>query len=172
MSSREYNQKYYQEHKEAIKAQNKDYKRKHKELYSDYQKTYVKDHNDELKTYHQEWLKNNQNKLNGYAKKYHQTKNGRAHRLRIDYQTLDKKKNLVSTLTSEWIYNNILSGQVCVYCGENDWQKLGCDRLDNTRAHTPDNCVPCCKKCNCKKRTTYYGRYMLLNTPQFLKISK
>ena len=52
-------------------------------------------------------------------------------------------------LTAQWIVENILCG-VCE-CGESDWHKLGCDRIDETKPHTMDNIRCCCMKCNRKK---------------------
>lgn len=63
------------------------------------------------------------------------------------------------TLTPEWIIEHIFS-QPCHYCGETDWKKLGCDRLDNNLPHTPENVVPCCCECNKKKQKTPYDEYM------------
>lgn len=50
-------------------------------------------------------------------------------------------------LTVEWYVENILS-KPCVHCGETDWRKLGCNRIDNSKPHTIDNVEPCCRKCN------------------------
>ena len=50
-------------------------------------------------------------------------------------------------MTAEWIIKNIFS-RPCAHCGETDWRKLGCNRLDNSKPHTMDNCEPCCLKCN------------------------
>lgn len=50
---------------------------------------------------------------------------------------------------SEWMIENILL-KPCVHCGETDWTKIGCNRIDNTKPHTKDNVEPCCRNCNCK----------------------
>lgn len=47
----------------------------------------------------------------------------------------------------QWIIDNIYSGG-CIYCGETDWRKLGCDRIDNTKPYTKDNVVCSCARCN------------------------
>ena len=57
------------------------------------------------------------------------------------------------TLTEEWVVNHIFNSK-CVYCGESDWKKLGCDRIDNSQPHTPSNVVCCCGKCNREKHLT------------------
>lgn len=54
----------------------------------------------------------------------------------------------------QWIIDNIYSKE-CIYCGESDWRKLGCDRMNNERPHTKDNVVPCCKRCNTLKSNKF-----------------
>lgn len=81
-------------------------------------------------------------------KEYNSTPKGRALYLVCGYRASDIKHNRGEcTLNADWIINNIFNSQ-CIYCGETDWKKLGCDRIDNTKAHTEDNVVPCCKHCN------------------------
>lgn len=81
--------------------------------------------------------------------KYRSTPIGRANNLLKNYRREDKKNNRGNcTLSAEWIVNNIFSGQVCTHCGESDWRKLGVNRIDNSKPHTPDNCEPCCYRCN------------------------
>lgn len=81
-------------------------------------------------------------------KKYRQTKGGRALTLIHGYKVSDEKHNRGEcTLTKEWVIDNIFSSK-CYYCGETDWTKLGCDRIDNDKPHTPDNVVCCCTNCN------------------------
>lgn len=83
-----------------------------------------------------------------YDEKYLKTKNGRANNLLCAYRANDKKYGRGEcTLTAEWIVENIFS-KPCAHCGENDWRKIGCNRLDNSKPHTVDNVEPCCKKCN------------------------
>lgn len=92
--------------------------------------------------------------------KYHKTKYGRALYLLNGYRRLDKQgERGECTLTAQWIVDNIFSNH-CQYCDEDDWTKIGCDRIDNTKPHTPENCVPCCYHCNCKKHTMGYEEFM------------
>ena len=87
-----------------------------------------------------------------YLKQYIKTPRGRANNLLCGYRASDEKYNRGEcTLTADWIVENIFSGQKCVYCGESDWKKLGCDRIDDSLPHTPENCQPCCWKCNNQK---------------------
>lgn len=133
---RERDKKYYQEHKDHYR----DYKK-------EYNKKYYQEHN-----------------YGEYHKEYNKTQKGRARFLVRDYKRNDKNANRGEcTLTSDWIIKNIFTKQ-CVYCGESDWHELGCDRKDNSKPHTEDNVVPCCRHCNAKKGTMNYDQYMLLLT--------
>lgn len=75
---------------------------------------------------------------------------GRAHNLLAAYRKSDEKYNRGNgDLTAQWIVDNIFA-KPCVYCGENDWHKIGCNRLDNSKPHTRNNVEPCCMRCNLK----------------------
>lgn len=85
-----------------------------------------------------------------YNEKYLSTKKGRANNLLCSYRANDKKYNRGEcTLTAQWIVDNIFS-KSCVHCGEADWRKIGCNRLDNSKPHTENNVEPCCLKCNAR----------------------
>lgn len=72
----------------------------------------------------------------------------RAKRLVYSYKRQDeKKKRGECTLTALWIRDNIFP-HACFLCGESDWTKIGCDRIDNSKPHTEDNVRPCCAHCN------------------------
>lgn len=113
--------------------------------------------------YHKEWYSKNKKRKKKYPSndtKYRNSINGRAHYLLHSYIRADKKYNRSDcTLTAQWIVENILS-KSCVYCGNTDWHKLGCDRKDNSLSHTQDNCVPCCEKCNKEKGKKNYDEYI------------
>ena len=49
----------------------------------------------------------------------------------------------------------------CHYCGEEGWEIMGCDRIDNSKPHTPNNVVPCCDKCNRKRGRRDYEEFVL-----------
>lgn len=81
---------------------------------------------------------------------YRGTPMGRAVRLVSNYKNDDKQANRgEGDLTAQWVVDNILS-KPCAHCGKNDWKKLGCNRLDNSKPHTMDNVEPCCFECNSK----------------------
>lgn len=82
--------------------------------------------------------------------KYDKTPMGRAHHLLCAYNQSDKLNDRgKGDLSSRWIVENIFT-KPCAHCGETDWTKLGCNRLDNSKPHTMDNVEPCCMKCNLK----------------------
>ena len=94
------------------------------------------------------------------VKRYRNTPNGRANKLIHAYNLLDKKfKRGEGDLTVDWFLKNIFSSK-CVYCGESDWLKLGCDRIDNSKPHSITNVVCCCAQCNKKKGLKTYNEYM------------
>lgn len=99
-----------------------------------------------------------------YDEKYLSTKNGRAHNLLCSYRQNDKKYNRGEcTLTAEWIVENIFT-KSCAHCGESDWHKIGCNRIDDSKPHTPDNVEPCCLSCNdklAKKQSKQVYQYTL-----------
>ena len=83
-----------------------------------------------------------------YGAVYYNTPQGRATYLLSGYKALDKKFNRGKcSLTKDWIMDKIFASS-CTYCGESDWKKLGCDRIDNSLPHTPENCVCSCLNCN------------------------
>lgn len=100
------------------------------------------------------------NRPSSDKKQYRLTYSGRALSLLHGYTKSDIKHNRGEcTLTKDWIIDNIFSGQKCVYCGEDDWLKLGCDRIDNSKPHTPDNVVCCCKECNNERQKQVFKEF-------------
>lgn len=85
-----------------------------------------------------------------YKKEYRKTLKGRANALKYGYRNQDRKYNVGEcTLTTDDIVSMFLKG--CHWCGEKDFMKLGVDRLDNSKPHTPENCVCSCWACNDKR---------------------
>lgn len=144
-------QQYYQEHKEEIAEKQKQYYQEHKEKHAELGKKYRQEHKEELAE---------------YMKQYLQTPIGRATMLYNAYCRHDKNANRGEcTLTPEWIVDNIFT-QKCHWCPETDWRELGCDRIDNSLPHTPDNVIPCCERCNKKRGRKTYDEYKKALTEQ------
>lgn len=152
---------YYLEHKEQILERRRQRYKENKEKELENSKKYYEEHKDKISEYNKQYNTTNNEKLKKYKKDYYNTKHGRAMRLAYHYMSEDLNHSRgESTLMPEWIVDNIFSGQNCHYCGETDWTKLGCDRKDNDKPHTPDNVVCCCAECNKKKGTTPYEEYI------------
>jgi len=63
-----------------------------------------------------------------------------------DCRASDKKKGLTgNNLDREFIQEQIAKG--CQYCGGRTL-RMSLDRIDNSKAHTKENVVPCCIRCN------------------------
>ena len=93
-----------------------------------------------------------------YQRRYRTTKNGRASQLLGRYNESDKKGNRgKGDLTVDWIVENIFS-KPCVHCGETDWHKLGCNRIDNDLPHTKNNVESCCEECNTDKEGEWLSK--------------
>lgn len=123
---REKDKKYYSENAEKAKERSRAYKSKNIQYYTNYNKEYYK------------------------------TQKGRAIILNGSYIESDKAKGFSTdqNIDEKWIIENIFNSS-CIYCGESDWAKLGVDRIDNTKGHTPDNCVCACERCNKRRQDKY-----------------
>lgn len=177
-AKREANKQYYQNNKEKILEQRAEYRQTNKEKIAEYNAEYRQNNKDKIAErnaeyrqnnkehiaeYNAEYRQNNKEKIAEYNAEYYSTPFGRAGSLLKSYKRNDKKYNRGEcTIDAQWIVDNIFSGQCCHYCGESDWRELGCDRIDNSLPHVPDNVVPCCDKCNKKKGTTPYEEFMRL----------
>ena len=77
----------------------------------------------------------------------------KASKMISSYRNNDKANGTeLCDIDIEWMVENILT-KPCVYCG--DTQRIGCDRIDNSKGHTKDNVVPCCIECN-TARNNYF----------------
>lgn len=77
------------------------------------------------------------------AGKYRKTPKGKAIFYFKAYQNIDKKKGLITDVDQAYLLESFK--QPCCYCG---YPSVGVDRKDNSKGHTKENCVPCCKECN------------------------
>ena len=139
----EYSTKYYQEHKNEL---------------AEYMAKYNQEHKDEIAKYYQEHKEERKEKISEYMTKRYNTKEGRAYVRIRDYKREDKKHRRGNCdLTMPWFIRNIFTK--CIYCGESDWKKLGCDRIDNSLPHTIENVVPCCAECNAKRHMKPFEQF-------------
>lgn len=174
----ENNREYYKKNKEKILKKNKGYYAKNKEKINEakkvknkswyernkekihlkyinniekrkeYNKQYNETHKNEISENKKKYYADNKDKRDEYNKSYIKTKNGKARHIISDYKREDKKNNRNGfNLTTDWILNHVFNSS-CIYCGDDDWQHLGCDRIDNSKPHTPDNVVCACGICN------------------------
>lgn len=73
-------------------------------------------------------------------------KNPELHRMMFYIET-DKKKGLDSDIDIDWC--KVEMRKPCTYCGMTHSSGVnGLDRIDNSKGHTKENCVPCCRECN------------------------
>lgn len=169
---REQNAEYFKKWKEQNAERIKQYYQNNAERYKQYyqdnadsikerKKQYYQDNADIIKEYSKQYYQDNAEYYKQHSKQYYQnTKIGRANSLIASYRENDKKYNRGEcTLTSEWIVKKIFSNS-CHYCGESNWKRLGCDRIDNTKPHTQDNVVPCCSSCNRKRGKKDYNMFV------------
>lgn len=144
-ANREAKRRWYQKNKDKILAKQTEWRKNNK---------------GHIAEYNAEYKEKNKEQITKQRAEYRLTQRGRAIQLIAGYQRNDKLYSRGEcTLTADWIVDNIFS-KPCHYCGRTDWTKLGCDRIDNTLPHTPDNVVPCCHHCNCKKHTTSYDEFI------------
>lgn len=107
------------------------------------------------------YYENNKSYFDKHNSEYYNSIHGRALNLLHSYQTNDLKYNRgTCEIDEDFIINNIFS-KSCVYCGESDYLKLGCDRIDNSKPHTPDNVVPCCGTCNLKRQKSDFVSFFI-----------
>lgn len=149
---KEYHRQWYLKNKEKQLEAAKQHYNDNKELY----KEYYNNNKEKIIEYQKSYQKD-------YQVEYNKTPMARASNLLWSYKQADKNANRGKcTLTAKWIVDNIFS-KPCVHCGESDWRKLGCNRINNDLPHTPDNVEPCCFPCNIKllkMERSNYGKFI------------
>lgn len=73
------------------------------------------------------------------------------------YNKFDFLKGLETNLTLEYLRASLK--ELCIYC---NYPSTGLDRKDNTKGHTQENCVPCCRECNTTRMDNYTHEEMLI----------
>lgn len=159
----------------------------------EYQRQYYKNHREERIEASRQWKNANRDKLRAYnrksSKRWYDSGRGlesvkkyqkshpvetRASVLVQGYKKADKQKQRGEcTLTTRWILENIFNSK-CTYCGVSGWTVLGCDRIDNSKPHTPDNVVCSCWDCNNKRQQCKVSCeiFKMLLTPQYITITQ
>lgn len=92
-----------------------------------------------------------------WAAKYRKTDKGKAIFYLKAYQSIDKKKGNVCDLDQTYLLKSFKKS--CVYCG---YPSAGVDRVLNSKGHTRENCVPCCKECNVARMDNFTHEEMLI----------
>lgn len=110
--------------------------------------------------YFKQWEQEHKEEIAEYQKQYNKTPMGRALYLLQNYRRDDRNngRGECTIPNAQWIVENIFT-KPCHWCGETDWHKLGCDRIDNSLPHTPDNVIPCCEECNKKRGKKSYEEF-------------
>lgn len=153
---------YYQTNRDKIAEYQADYYQANKDKIVEYNAEYYQTNKEKIVEHNTEYRKAHKDKYAEYNAEYYKTPMGRAANLVNRYKTVDKKYNRGEcTLTARWVVDNIFT-KPCHYCGESDWTKIGCDRIDNSKPHTPDNVVPCCGECNIKRNRKNYEEFKLM----------
>ena len=156
---KEYYHQYYLKHKEKIKERSKKWAEENREKRREIQKKWDNNNPEYITQYRER----NKERIHEKDAQYNQTKIGRGNKLVTAYKHSDKVYGRGEcTITGEWIVENIFNSK-CHYCGETDWHKLGCDRIDNSKPHTEDNVVPCCADCNTRKMHKDYKIFIKEN---------
>lgn len=146
-------------HKDGLRSEckscNKDYNESNKDRIRDYHKNLGETYKEKCKEKNKIWVKSNKERV-----------------MLNHYKISDKKKGLVCDLTVDWIKTNITSKN-CTYCID-ETKDLGCDRIDNNKGHTMDNCVPCCSICNYARNDEFSFNEMLIlgKTIREIKLSR
>ena len=157
---KQYRKQYYQENREKILEQQKQYQQTNREKKAEYDKQRYQTNKEKIVEQKKQYYQNNKEKRLEYDKQRYQTPMGRARKLVNGHNQEDKKCNRGEcSLTALWVRNYIFPFK-CVYCGESDWHKLGCDRKDNSLPHTPSNVVPCCEACNKKRGRKLFEEFV------------
>ena len=146
---------YYLKNRDRLLEKSKDSYEKDKDAHLARQKKYYEANKDAIREYKQEYYKANTKSIKEKSLEYYSDKKNtrelRAVHLIASYRLSERRHNRGEcTITKQWILENIFNSK-CIYCGESDWQKLGCDRKDNNLPHTPENCICACKICNIER---------------------
>lgn len=151
-----YGEEAWDAYAEKRREYSKQYAKEHKEELKEYKKQYYQDNKDHIVEQRKQYYQDNIEERREYGRQYNKTQWGRAVLMKLNYIRKDKEKGFPAdqNIDEEWIIENIFNSK-CIYCGESDWKKLGADRIDNSKPHTPDNVVCSCWDCNNKRNDKF-----------------
>ena len=133
---------------------------KDKEKEKEHKRQYYEANRENVLEQRRQYRETNREKIADYMQQYYNTPLGRAKIMVGHFKQSDKKCNRGEcTIDEQWIVNNIFTSK-CHYCGETDWKQLGCDRIDNSLPHTPENVVCSCWDCNNKRGTMPFDEFV------------
>jgi len=156
---KEWSKEYYQKNKDRIKAQSIEYYKEHnteekRALKREYAKEYYSKNKDNITVRHKEYWKENGYKYRCRIRA--KTPYNRAQILAASYNRSDISRgfDVSNNIDGKWIEEQVFASK-CIYCGDDNWKHLGCDRIDNSKPHTPDNVVCSCGICNVERNDRY-----------------
>lgn len=140
----------------------REWKSKNKDKVSESYKEYRVENIEKIKEKRKAWYEANKEQVKEKNKircrEWYLIKENRAKILIKAYKKDDELLNRGEcTLTVEELVNLWENG--CYWCGEKDWHKLGADRIDNTKAHTLENCVCSCTDCNNERNAKSFADF-------------
>lgn len=122
--------------------------------YKAHKSKWQKENRDKVNAWNREQRRKNICRYRNYQKEWEKKNPQKARALNLvnTYNCSDRRRgyDTKNNVTYIWIMENIFTSS-CFYCGDSDWEHLGCDRIDNTKPHTPDNCVCACGICNIER---------------------
>lgn len=154
---KENDKKYYELHKEKYLKKASEWAKANPEKRKVSRKKWENSNPHKILEKTKRWQAKNKEYISDYRLKHRRTKEGRATYCSNSYKKYDKNRGFDTSnnVSQKWIIDNIFSGQKCVYCGDQDWTHLGCDRIDNSKPHTEDNVVCSCGLCNIERGDRY-----------------
>lgn len=84
------------------------------------------------------------------------------------YKAYDKKRGLETTIDIDFCKSEMR--KPCFYCYHVDEACNGLDRIDNSKGHTIENCIPCCTLCNMTRGDRWsHDDFLLFVAPGIIK---
>jgi hypothetical protein len=106
--------------------------------------------------YNKEWSAKNRKRINKQRRLRADTIDGKF----AMYKRSARRKGRRFSLSKEQFAK--LVTKKCHYCGDQELDKnlVGIDRIDSSIGYLPENCVPCCERCNKMKMETSFEEFL------------